>query len=85
MIVIPVSQFLLGKYRKKVERAFQSDDWAAVLQYEPLMMRAVDVACKDPDRYMPSLLREVSVTLHLYQKLVDTCQNEVNLTALEIE
>lgn len=74
MAVIPMSQFVLGKHRQKVEKAFDKDDWSAVQKYEPLMMRAVDVACEDPERHMPTLLREVAVTLSLYQKLVNACQ-----------
>ena len=79
MAVVPMSQFVLGKYRQNVEKAFESGDWSAVQKYEPLMMRAVDVACEDPERHMPTLLREVAVTLSLYQKLVDACRIEAPL------
>ena len=69
MNVIPTSHMALVRARKKMEKAFEQDDWAAVKEWDVLVSEQLNQAFDDAHRDHGLLVGELEKILGLYSSM----------------
>lgn len=69
MNIIPTSHMALVRARKKMESAFDLNDWAAVKEWDTLLSHQLNQAFDDVDRDHALLVGELEKILGLYSSM----------------
>lgn len=69
MNVIPTSHMALVRARKKMEKAFELDDWIAVKEWDTLLSEQLNRAFDDAHRDHALLVGELEKILGLYSSM----------------
>lgn len=75
--VIPHSQFVLARLRKRIECAIEQRSWALVPDIDSALMSALSQASDCPERNLPALIREVDAVVAVYRRLIAACDAEL--------
>ena len=74
MTVIPQSQLVLMRKRKKLHGLMEAHKWGEVAAIEAELFREINIAVQDENRSPKELLAELGSVINLYKELSILCR-----------